>query len=221
MLSTLLNHLYEALIADGRWQLITHGLWSTVVITLLSLLLGTLLGGVIYLMTLSHDKGLRRFAAAYRYIVRGTPLLVLLLFFFYVVLSGGNGIVAAVAAFAVNFSNLACALIQSSLDSVGTDQMEAGRALGFSRMQCLHYIVAPQALKNALPAYKFQAVSMVKSTSIVGYVAILDLAGATEAIRNAAQISFVPLLLVTIIYFMLAWLLCKGLDILVRKTTRL
>ena len=220
-MTTLFNHFYEALIADQRWMLIVNGLWSTVVITILSLFIGTLLGGLIYLMTLSHSKGLRQFAATYRYIVRGTPLLVLLLFFFYVILSGGNGIVAAVAAFAVNFSNLACALIQSSLDSVGVDQMEAGRALGFSKMQCLHYIVAPQALKNALPAYKFQAVSMVKSTSIVGYVAILDLAGATEAIRNDAQISFVPLLLVTIIYFILAWLLCKGLDFVVRKTTRL
>ena len=115
-MTTLFNHFYEALIADQRWMLIVNGLWSTVVITVLSLFIGTLLGGLIYLMTLSHSKRLRQFAATYRYIVRGTPLLVLLLFFFYVILSGGNGIIAAVAAFAVNFSNLACALIQSSLD---------------------------------------------------------------------------------------------------------
>ena len=155
-------------------------------------------------------------------LLRGSLVsLVLLLFFFYVVLSGGNGIFAAVAAFSINFSNLACTLLQTSIDSVGRDQIEAGRALGFNKMQNIRYIVAPQALKNALPTFKYQAVAMVKSTSIVGYVAITDLTKATEAIRSASNLSFIPLLLVTAIYFILAWLLCKLLDYIAVKTTRI
>ena len=204
-----------------HWRLILEGLGSTVVITLLSLILGTLLGGGVYCMTRSRRRWVRKTAEGYRYIVRGTPLLVLLLFFFYVVLSGGNGIIAAVLAFGINFSSLACSLIQSSFDAVGLGQAEAGRALGFTPMQTLHYIIAPQALKNALPAYKFQAVGMVKSTAIVGYVAIRDLTGAIESVRTDTSQSFIPLLTVTIIYFILAWLLCKLLDYLALKTTRL
>lgn len=213
--------LYEILVADNHWMLIINGLCATVVITLLSLALGTLLGGGIYAMTLSRRSWIRKVAQYYRVIVRGTPLLVLLLFFFYVVLSGGNGILAAVLAFGINFSNLTCALFQSSIDAVGRDQIEAGRALGFTPMQNWRYIVLPQALKNALPAYKFQAVSMVKSTSIVGYVAIMDLAKATEAIRFSTGQSFLPLLIITILYFILAWLLTKLLDYIAYKTTLL
>ena len=202
-------------------MLIVKGLWATVIITLLSLALGTLLGGGIYMMTLSRRSWVRKTAQYYRLIVRGIPLLVLLLFFFYVVLSGGNGILAAVIAFGISFYNLTCTLFQSSIETVGKDQIEAGRALGFTNLQNWLYIVRPQALKNALPAYKYQAVSMVKSTSIVGYVAVTDLALATENIRSATGQSFLPLLLITILYFILAWLLTKLLDYIVYKTTRI
>lgn len=215
------NIFFETLIVDNRWMLIVKGLWATVIITLLSLALGTLLGGGIYMMTLSRRSWVRKTAQYYRLIVRGIPLLVLLLFFFYVVLSGGNGILAAVIAFGINFSNLTCTLFQSSIETVGKDQIEAGRALGFTNLQNWLYIVRPQALKNALPAYKYQAVSMVKSTSIVGYVAVTDLALATENIRSATGQSFLPLLLITILYFILAWLLTKLLDYIAYKTTRI
>ena len=212
---------YETLVVDSRWMLIVQGLWATIVITLLSLVLGTLLGGGIYAMTLSRRSWVRKMAQYYRLIVRGIPLLVLLLFFFYVVLSGGNGILAAVIAFGISFSNLTCTLFQSSIETVGKDQIEAGRALGFTNLQNWLYIVRPQALKNALPAYKYQAVAMVKSTAIVGYVAVTDLALATENIRSATGQSFLPLLLITILYFILAWLLTKLLDYIAYKTTRI
>ena len=215
------NIFYETLVVDNRWMLIVKGLGATVVITLLALVLGTLIGGGIYAMTLSRRGWVRKMAQCYRVIVRGTPLLVLLLFFFYVVLSGGNGILAAVIAFGINFSNLTCSLFQSSIGAVGKDQIEAGRALGFTAMQNWRYIVLPQALKNALPAYKYQAVSMVKSTAIVGYVAVTDLAMATESIRTATGQSFLPLLLITILYFILAWLLTKLLDYVAYKTSRI
>jgi polar amino acid transport system substrate-binding protein len=220
-MSNLRDIFYETLVVDNRWMLIVNGLWATVVITLLSLALGTLLGGGIYAMTRSRRSWVRKTAQYYRVIVRGTPLLVLLLFFFYVVLSGGNGILAAVIAFGINFSNLACTLFQSSIDTVGRDQIEAGRALGFTPMQNWRYIVRPQALKNALPAYKYQAVAMVKSTAIVGYVAVTDLALATESIRSATGRSFLPLLIITILYFILAWLLTKLLDYVAYKTSRI
>lgn len=202
-------------------MIILRGLMYTVLITLLSLIFGTLLGGIVYFMTQSHRAWVRSVAKWYRYIVRGTPLMVLILLFYYVVLSGSGGILAAVIAFSLNFSNFACAVIQSSIDSVGKGQIDAGRALGFGNMQILKYIVYPQALSNALPAYKFQAVSLIKSTSVVGYVAIKDLTGAIEAVRLGTGETFLPLLLVTVIYFILAWLMNKALDGIAKKSHQL
>lgn len=213
--------LYTIFIEDNRWLLLLQGLWATVVITLLSLAFGTLLGGCVYFATRNRRHWLRNVAKWYRVIVRGTPLMVLLLLFYYVVLRGSGGIWAAIIAFSLNFSNFACSIIQSSIDSVGRGQIEAGRALGLNRIQILRYIIAPQALRNALPAYKFQAVSLVKGTSVVGYVAIVDLAQATEAIRTGTGMSLLPLVVVTAIYFMLAWMLNKLLDTLVKSASHI
>lgn len=213
--------LYTIFIEDDRWLLLLDGLMATVVITLLSLAFGTLLGGCVYFATRNRRHWLRFIAKWYRVIVRGTPVMVLLLLFYYVVLQGTGGIWAAIIAFSLNFSNFACSVIQSSIDSVGRGQIEAGRALGLNRMQILRYIIAPQALRNALPAYKFQAVTLVKGTSIVGYVAILDLTQATETIRTGTGMSLLPLAFITAIYFMLAWMLCKLLDTLVKSASHI
>lgn len=216
-----IQSLYTLIVADNYWRLLFQGLWATVVITLLSLFFGTLLGGVVYHATRDRRPWLRTIAKWYRIIVRGTPILMFILLFYYVVLQGKGGMVAAVIAFALNFSNFACAIIQSSIDSVEKGQIEAGQSLGLTRLQILRYIVAPQALSNALPAYKFQAVSLVKSTSVVGYVAILDLTQATEVIRVGTGMSLLPLIVVTAIYFLLAWLLNKLLDLLVKTTNQI
>lgn len=196
--------------------LLAKGLGATVVIALLSLIGGTLLGAGIYAMTQSRRTWVKKTAQCYRFIVRGTPLTVLILLFYYVVLQGTAGILAAVLAFSFNFSNFACSVIQSSFATVSRGQLDAAVTLGFTRRQILRYIIAPQALDNALPAYKFQAVTLLKGTSIVGYVAILDLTQATEAIRQGTGQSFLPLLLITVIYMIVAWLLCKLLDYLVK-----
>lgn len=216
-----IQSLYTLIVADNYWRLLFQGLWATVVITLLSLFFGTLLGGVVYHATRDRRPWLRTIAKWYRIIVRGTPILMFILLFYYVVLQGKGGMVAAVIAFALNFSNFACAIIQSSINSVEKGQIEAGQSLGLTRLQILRYIVAPQALSNALPAYKFQAVSLVKSTSVVGYVAILDLTQATEVIRAGTGMSLLPLIVVTAIYFLLAWLLNKLLDLLVKTTNQI
>lgn len=202
-------------------MLIVNGLLATIVITLLSLIFGSLLGTGIYMMTQSRHRWVQWAAQFYRYMVRGTPLLVLLLFVFYVVLNEGNGIVAAVIAFSINFSGLACTMIQTSIATVGRDQIEAGRALGFTKMQNLRYIVVPQAMKNALPTFKSHATTMVKSTAVVGYVAIMDLTRAMVTLREGSGQSVVPLLVVTTIYFILAWLICQVLDRIAKKTTQI
>lgn len=201
-------------------MLIVEGLWATVVITFFSLLIGTLLGGGVYAMQCSRRRWVREVARWWKVVVRGTPILVLMLIAFNVILGGRHGMVAAVAAFAINFSNMSASLFQSSIESVGRGQMDAGRALGLSNMQVLRWVVAPQAMHNALPAYKFQAVTLLKGTSVVGYVAIQDLTNATNMIRSTTGEHLLSLLLVTAIYFLLAWLLVKGLDCIVKKTSR-
>lgn len=192
--------------------LVLQGLVSTISITLLSLALGTLLGGCVYAMGQNRRRWVREVARWWRYIVRGTPLMMLILFIFFVVFSGGNGFLAAVLAFAVNFSNFACSVFQSSFEAVGRGQVEAAKALGLTPMQTLRHVVVPQAWHYAMGPFKFQATSLLKGTAVVGYASIPDLTQAVQAIRTGTGEMLLPLLAATAVYFMLAWLLNKLLD---------
>ena len=201
--------------------LMLKGLGSTVAITLLSLLVGTILGGVVYAMGFNRRRWVREVAKWHKIIVRGTPVMVLLLLVFYVILQGGNGYVAAVAAFGINFSNFACSVIQTSVSAVGREQVDAARALGLTNIQTLRYVIAPQAIRTAMPPFKYNAVALLKSTAVVGYVALPDLTQATQTIRESSGETLLPLICVTLVYFVLAWLLCKLLDFIVKATDRI
>ena len=146
-------------------------------------------------------------------------MLVFLMVMFYVVLSssGLTGRWVAVISFAINFSAYACEIFRTGIDSVDRGQTEAGLAMGFTRIGTFFNFVLPQALKNILPVFKNEAISLIKGTSIVGYVAIQDLTKASDIIRARTFDAFFPLIIITIIYFLLAWLFGKALDRLGKK----
>ena len=201
--------------------LILKGLLATVAISLLSLLIGTLVGCGLYALSQNRRRWLQNVSKWWKVVMRGTPLMVLILIVFYLLFGGHCPILAASIAIGLIFANFVAANLQSSIDAVGRGQMEAGQMLGFSKLQTMRYIVLPQALRIGMPAYKFQAVATVKGTSVVGYVAIQDLTLATQAIRSGTGLDLLPLLITTLIYFLLAWLLNKLLDYILFRISQI
>ena len=128
---------------------------------------------------------------------------------FYVVFakSGLASDLVAVVTFALLFASGVSGIYAASLESVPRGQTEAGLALGFTRVQTFFNIVLPQAIRRGLPLYRGQCVSLLKGTSIVGYIAIQDLTRAGDLIRSRTFDAFVPLAVVTILYFVLVWLI--------------
>ena len=218
--NTIWSSLEKNLIKENRWKYITSGLWETIKITILAILLGSVLGAGLYSMTKSRRKWLRSAAAVYNWFIAGIPMLVLLLILFYVVFakSGLNSTAVAVIAFALNFASGAANVYGTSLSAIPHGQTEAGLALGFTRLQTFINIVLPQAVKRGLPLFKGQCISLLKGTSIVGYIAIQDLTRAGDIIRSRTFDAFVPLLVVTVIYFLLAWLLGLLIKLATPKT---
>lgn len=198
------NFIYEE-----RWRFITDGLWETIKITILSILLGSILGAGICAAARSRRRGWREFARVYCFIVTGIPMLVLLLIMFYVVLvkSGLSATAIAVASFAIYFSAVSCEVFKNSLASVPHTQTEASLALGFTKVQTFFHVVLPQAVQFGLPFYERQCVDLMKGTAIVGYLAIQDLTRAGDIIRSRTFDALLPLLVVTVIYFIMAWLI--------------
>jgi polar amino acid transport system substrate-binding protein len=199
---------------EKRYLLIVNGLVITLVISLAAALLGTLLGGLICFLRMSRNRLCRGIASVYITILRGTPILVLLMILFYIIFAkvNINAVVVAIIAFALNFAAYASEMFRTSIESVNKGQTEAGIAMGFTKASTFIHIILPQAVRRVMPVYKGEFISLVKMTSVVGYIAVEDLTKASDIIRSRTFDAFLPLLLVAVIYFLLAWLCTLLLD---------
>lgn len=207
------------LVTEGRWKLITDGLLETLIITVFAILLGTLLGAGVCAMLRSGRKWVRKAVELFGAFIQGIPTLVLLLIMFYVVLasSGLSGTIVAIITFALCFAWSSGSIFSSAISSVPKGQTEAGLSLGFTPLRTFTCIVFPQALQKALPLYTGECVALLKSTSIVGYIAIMDLTRASDLIRSRTFDALIPLLVVTIAYFVLAWLIRLLFNLFLKK----
>ncbi|MDR0894700.1 MAG: ABC transporter permease subunit [Prevotellaceae bacterium] len=202
------------LIQEKRYMLIVDGLWVTLIISVLSALLGTLFGAGICFLRMNRRPLLNGIARGYITLVRGTPILVLLMIMYYVIFAkvNINAIPVAIFAFAMNFAAYVSEMFRTAIESIPGGQTEAGIAMGFTKVKTFLYIILPQAVRRVLPVYKGEFISLVKTTSIVGYIAVEDLTKASDIIRSRTFDAFFPLILVAIIYFFIAWAFTLLLD---------
>ena len=101
--------------------------------------------------------------------------------------------------------------------SVDAGQMEAGRSLGMNYTQTMRHIIIPQAIKNILPALCNEFISLLKETSISGYIGLMDLTKGGDIIRSVTYEAFMPLIAVAAIYFLIVMGLSKAVGLLERR----
>ena len=101
--------------------------------------------------------------------------------------------------------------------SIDKGQFEAGRSLGFNYVQTMAYIVVPQVIKNVLPALANEFISLLKETSVAGYVTVSDLTYAGNRIRGVTFSPFMPLIAVALIYLVLVMFFTKLVSLLERR----
>jgi len=207
------------LVLENRYMMIVNGLKQTIIITLFAILLGTVIGGIICFLRMGKNNILKNFAKIYIDIMRGTPILVMLMIFFYVVFAstGLSATVVAIITFALNMGAYSSEMFRTAIEGVDRGQSEAGVAMGFTRIQTFIYVIFPQAIRRVIPVYKGEVISLLKMTSVVGYIAVVDLTKASDIIRSRTFDAFFPLIVVAVIYFLLAWLLGFALDKLNKK----
>ena len=205
----------KTFIRENRWEMILSGLGVTAIISLFSALFGTVLGFGMCMARRSRYRVLSGVVACFVGIIQGVPLLVLLMVLFYIIFAGVNisGVAVAIVAFSVNFAAYVSEMMRTGIEAVDRGQWEAAEALGFDRVKTFTRIIAPQAARHVLPVYRGEFISLVKMTSIVGYIAVQDLTRVTDLIRSATFEAFFPLIASAVIYFLLAWLLTSVLSI--------
>ena len=115
--------------------------------------------------------------------------------------------IAAIIAFGVNSGAYVAEIVRSGIMSIDNGQMEAGRSLGLNYRQTMIHIILPQAVKNVLPALCNEFISLLKETSICGYIGLMDLTRGGDIIRSITYEAFLPLIAVALIYLILVQLL--------------
>ena len=217
-------------VARDRWKLLVTGLENTLLMTFFALCIGIMIGVAIAVIRttwdtnkdkMKHGAGrfllslINRVCVIYTTVIRGTPVVVQLLIIYFVIFSSVNisKVVVAVLAFGLNSGAYVSEIVRSGIMSIDIGQLEAGRSLGVNYTKTMIYIIMPQAFKNVLPALGNEFITLLKETSVAGYIALQDLTKAGDLIRSRTFSAFMPLIAVALIYLgmvgFFTWLLGK------------
>ncbi|MCL2772777.1 MAG: amino acid ABC transporter permease [Oscillospiraceae bacterium] len=202
-----------------RYKLFLEGFRNTLIIAVGAAAIGVIIGSIVAMVRVYHAqtgrlKIIDAVFGAYLAVFRGTPIVVQLLIMYYIVFqSVDNGLIVAVLAFGINSGSYVAEIIRAGILAVDIGQTEAGRSLGLSALKTLTLIVLPQAVKNILPALGNEFITLLKETSVAGYVAIRDLARAGENVRSVTLEPYFSLLFIALVYFILVLCLTKLLKI--------
>ena len=215
-----LDKFKSCFIDDNRYEYLLQGLGNTLIITFFAIILSVILGTLIAIIRARHERrgGWRipnMLCQLYLTIMRGTPTMVQLLIIYYVVFASAdvNKILVAVIAFGLNSAAYIAEVIRSGIMSVDEGQMEAGRSLGLSYGKTMRLIILPQAFKNVLPAMGNELITLLKETSISGYIGLVDLTKGSDIIRSITYEAMMPLGVVACLYLIIV----LGLNAGVRK----
>ena len=200
------------------WPLFGRGLVVTVLLSLLTVLLGFILAFILAMMSLSSIKILRAISTVYVQIVRCTPMMVQVLIMYYLLtglisfprvfifgyIEVGRFIPAAVS-LALNSGGYMSDVIRGGILGIDIGQTEAARSLGMTKGQTMRYIILPQAIKNILPSFANEFVTIIKESSVCSVIGVAEITKQAQNVQSATFISLEPLFVATFLYFCLCF----------------
>ena len=198
-------------ITDDRWKYFTNGLGSTYTVSFFAVILGVIIGVIIAVIRSSADKMerpplviriLNFICKVYLTVIRGTPAMIQLLIMYYIIFGSVDVSkrVVAILTFGINSGAYVAEIVRSGIMSVDQGQFEAGRSLGLSYIQTMWYVIIPQAFKNVLPALGNEFITLLKETSICGYIALTDVTHGANTVRSQTYEPYMPLFGAALIY---------------------
>lgn len=208
-------------ILENYGHVFVQGLVGTLMLASITVLFGTLFGGVFALIKLSSHKVVQFISTVYIEVIRGTPLLLQLYFFWLflpdVVPFPISDQTCIIIALVINSSAYVAEIIRAGIQAVDKGQLEAAKSLGMSTYHAMSRIIFPQAIKNILPALGNEFIMMVKETSLASVFFINDLMTSYQVIKSATFKPIEPLIIVGIIYFIVTFSLSKVVKFMERR----
>ena len=222
------NKLVELFTTPEYIESLLHGFLLTLQISFFAIIIGLLLGTIIALIDTAQPSRWmivpKFITKVYTTIIRGTPMALQLFIMFFVIFAirGFPQIIIAVLAFGFNSAAYVSEVIRSGIQSVDSGQTEAGLALGLSRFTIFRKIVAPQAIKNIIPALGNEIITVVKETAIVSMVGLYDLNMAAKDIGSGQNMAsyIVPMFTAALFYLAVVYLITFVIKIIEKKLRR-
>lgn len=227
---------FELTFIDGkRYKQLITGFQNTLKITFGALLIGIVIGIVIAAVRSTYDKNaeklrkkggigyillsiLNAICKLYLTVIRGTPVVVqLMIAYFIIFVSVRDGVPIGILAFGINSGAYVAEIFRGGIMSIDNGQFEAGRSLGLNYIQTMTHIIIPQMFKAVLPTLCNEFIALLKETSVAGYVGVVDLTKAGNAIAGRTYSYFMPLITVALVYLVIVIVLTKLVSILERR----
>ena len=207
ILASVKEDFYLNFIKDDRYLWLLDGLKTTLIITVFAVIVGLIIGFLVAIIRSAHDKSgsfkiLNAICRVYLTVIRGTPTMIQLLIMYYIVFGSVDVSkrLVAILTFGINSGAYVAEIIRSGSMSVDQGQFEAGRSLGLTYVQTMWYIIIPQAFKNVLPALGNEFITLLKETSICGYIALTDVTHGANTVRSQTYEPYMPLFAAALIY---------------------
>lgn len=195
-------------IKESRWKLLRDGLLVTIKISVISMILGSLLGFAASFPLRSKNGVIRNTANAISTFLDGMPLVVILMVLYYVIFKSIDipAVWVGIIGFTIDFANVVAGLLNTGVSAVDKGQQEAAASMGYNKVQIFCKITFPQAAKQMFSQYEGAVVGLVKGTAIVGYITVEDLTKAGDIIRSRTYEAFFPLIVTAVAYFIITYL---------------
>ena len=207
-MDSFINRIYLSFIFEDRWQFFLEGLGITLLLTVGSFVIGSLFGAAFCALKTSRHAFVRKVTNAFISFMVKLPTLVLLMLFVYIFFGDTSLSVTIVVLFGLTLKAGAylSEIFYTAVTAVNSGEVEAAHTLGLSRVQVFRYITLPQAIYTALPLYKNQFVITLQETSVVGYLAIMDLTRASEVVTSRTYDALFGLIFVSVLYLLIGYI---------------
>ena len=208
------------------WDLfLIEGLSATILLSLMTVIFGTVFGAILALIKIGKIKPLKWLVNAVVEVIRGTPMLLQLMtstFLLPVIIPAMNELenkklICISATLVLNSAAYVSEIIRSGIEAVDKGQTEAARSLGLNGTTTMIQIVLPQAIKNILPALGNEFITIIKETSLASTFYVGELMTSYHIIVGKTHNSLPILMIIGIIYFVLNFVLSKALGVFERR----
>lgn len=201
------DQIYYTFIHEHRYRLFVEGIGITLLLTVASFLLGTIFGIILCAARRSRRNAVSSVANAITACLVQIPTMVMLMIMVYLIFGESSVpvLVLVIIGLTLKTGAYISEIINTALNAIDPGELEAARTLGMTRAQTFRFIVLPQVIDTGISLYKNQFIVSMQETSVVGYLAVVDITRVSSIIASRTMDSYFSLIVVTLIYFLIGY----------------